>query len=71
VGGRGGRRMMPFSAGSKARVRPSSTAVVMLIQRICKGVMGSVAPARMAATITSPSPALVGMVQVMNFTRLS
>ena len=61
----------PFSTGSKASIRPSSTAVVMLIHRICSGVIGSVAPARMAATMTRPSPKLVGSVQVMNLTRLS
>jgi hypothetical protein len=43
----------------------------MLIQRICSGVIGSVAPATIAARITRPSPKLVGSVQVMNLTRLS
>lgn len=48
---RGGRRMMPFSIGSKASGRPSSTAVVMLIHRICSGVIGSVTPASTAVLL--------------------
>ncbi len=63
--------MMPCSIGSKASVRPSSTAVVMLIHRICSGVIGKVLPNTIAATMTSPSPKLVGRVHVMNLTRLS
>ena len=50
--GRGGLCMSPGSEGSKASVSERLTAVTMLIQRICSGVMGSVNPREMAATST-------------------
>ena len=59
-GARGGRSMIPGSLGSKARPRPRSTAVIMLIQRICSGSIGSAVPRTMPASSTSPWPTLVG-----------
>ena len=59
-GARGGLSMMPGSLGSKARPRPRSTAVIMLIHRICSGSMGSAVPSKMPVRITSPWPTLVG-----------
>ncbi len=56
------------------------TGVLMLTQRgdtvavtfkDGSAVIGSVAPATMAAMMTKPSPKLVGKVHVMNLTRLS
>ena len=70
-GGRGGRCIVPGSVGSKASVRPSVTAVIMLIQRIWTGVTGSTKPNAIAARIVSASPPLVGKVQPMTFMRLS
>ncbi len=63
--------MMPSSFGSKASMSPSATAVVMLIQRIWVGRIGSAAPNAIATRITRPSPIFVGKVHVMNFVRLS
>jgi hypothetical protein len=57
------RRIVPGSVGSKASVRPSATAVTMLIHRICTGVIGSASPNAIAAMIVSASPPLVGSVQ--------
>ncbi len=63
--------MIPASLGSKANIKPSATAVVMLIHRIWVGSIGSAAPIAIATRITNPSPRLVGSVQVMNLVRLS
>jgi hypothetical protein len=41
-GTRGGRCITPASGRSKASASPSVTAVTMLTQRICTGVIGSV-----------------------------
>ena len=70
-GSRGGRVMIPGSLGSKASIRPSATAVIMLIHRIWVGRIGSVAPIKIAARITRPSAMFVGKVQTMNLVRLS
>ena len=69
--GRGGRRMVFSSVGSKARAMPSVTAVIRLIHRICTGVTGSVMPSSSATMIVIASPALVGSVQLMTFLMLS
>ncbi len=71
MGSRGGRLMISRSFGSKTSISPSRTAVVMLIQRICTGRIGSVVPAKTAVRMTRPSPKLVGRVQTMNLVRLS
>lgn len=70
-GGRGGRFMMPCSAGSKARARPRVLDVTMLIHSTWAGVSGSVSSKRMAAITTRASPPLVGSMNRMNFFRLS
>lgn len=57
---RGARATIPGSLASKARPRPSSTAVVMLTQRICSGRIGRVAPTTIAVSRTSPWPMFVG-----------
>ncbi|MGD8549079.1 MAG: hypothetical protein PVJ45_05610, partial [Desulfobacterales bacterium] len=59
-GSLGGRSMIPVSFGSKASISPSNSAVVILIQRICKGSIGNLVPSRMAVRMTKPSPPLVG-----------
>ena len=69
--GRGGLVIVPGSVGSKARVRPSATAVTRLTQRICRGVIGRVRPNRTAVRMASASPPLVGRVQAMTLVRLS
>jgi len=69
--GRGGLRIVPGSVGSKARVRPSVTAVTMLIHRIWTGVMGRARPKARAARMVMASPPLVGSVQRITFIRLS
>jgi hypothetical protein len=69
--GRAGRRIAFGSAGSKARLSPSATAVIMLIQSICTGVTGSVRLNKIARTMVKASPPLVGSVQVMTLVRLS
>ncbi len=68
---RAGRFIAPGSVGSKASVRPSATAVTMLIQRICTAVTGSVSPNRIARMMVSASPPLVGSVQPITLVRLS
>ncbi len=57
--------MVPGSDGSNASARPSVTAVMRLIQRICTAVIGSAMPAKRATMIVIASPALVGRVQPM------
>jgi len=71
AGSRGFLCIIPGSLGSKASISPRKTAVVMLIHKICVGVIGSVIPRKMARSITRPSPKLVGRVHVINFVRLS
>ena len=68
---RGGRCMILASAGSNARARDKVTAVTMLTHSTCTGVMGSVTPNRMAATITNASAPLVGKVNNNALRRLS
>jgi hypothetical protein len=70
-GSRGGRRITPRSAGSKASASARVTAVIMFTHRICTGVMGSARPSRMAAIRVSASPPLVGRMKRMAFLRLS
>ena len=69
--GIGGLLIIPGSFFSKASVAPRNMEVVILIQRICKGISGSARPNREAIRITPPSVRFVGMVQVMNLIRLS
>ncbi len=70
-GRRGGRRMVPGSVGSNARVMPSALAVSRLTHRICTGVRGRVRPTRMAPITARASAPLVGRVQATTFIRLS
>ena len=69
--GRGGRRIVFASVGSKASARPSVIAVMRLIQRICTGVTGSVMPKSNATMMVVASPAFVGNVQLITFLMLS
>jgi hypothetical protein len=70
-GARGGRFMTSPSLGSKASASARVTAVIMLTQRICTGVMGRARPSRMAAMRVSVSPPLVGRMKSRAFRRLS
>ncbi|MOA54803.1 hypothetical protein D3C78_1784850 [compost metagenome] len=60
-----------FSAGSKASASDRVTAVIMLTQRICSGVIGRVSPRAMANSSTMASPALVGRMNRIDLRRLS
>lgn len=54
-GSRGGRAIKSGSFGSKVKVIPRNTAVVMLIHRICTGKIGRVTPCiTESATVTPP-----------------
>ena len=59
-GARGGCFMTSVSVGSKASAMPSVTAVIMLIHRICTGVIGRVWPRSTAVAMIKASPPLVG-----------
>ena len=69
--GRGGRSMMPSSAGSKDSASASVTLVTMLIHRICPAVTGMARPANTASRITPASPPLVGSMNSSDFLMLS
>ena len=63
--------MPPGSLASKARVSPSSTAVVMLIHRTWDGSTASVEPVTIASSTTRPCARLVGTVQARKVVRLA
>ncbi|MNT68388.1 hypothetical protein D3C72_2066180 [compost metagenome] len=70
-GARGGRCIMPGSAGSNARPNDSVVDVAMFIHRICSGDSGASAPARIATMTSSACARLVGRMKSMVFLRLS
>ncbi|MFP4125176.1 MAG: hypothetical protein ACLFU0_00805 [Alphaproteobacteria bacterium] len=63
------RGMMAFSAGAKARVRP--TELTTSSRRICRGVIGSVTPWSTAALMAKDLPPHPGNVKTVAFFRLS
>ncbi len=70
-GRRGGRRITPDSAGSKASARASVTAVTVFTHRIWPAVTGNANPANNASRITPASPPLVGSMNSSDFLMLS
>ena len=68
---RGGRVMMPRSAGSYASARDSVTAVTMLTQSTWTGVSGRVSPKTTATRMTSDCAPLVGNRNTTDLRRLS
>ena len=69
--GRGGRAMTPRLGGSKARAMASATELSMFTHRICRGVMGSIRPNRIAMIRLMLSPPFTGSRKAITFLRLS
>ena len=68
---RGGRDMMPCSAGSYASASDSVTAVTMFTHSTCTEVSGRVSPNRTAMRMTSDCAPFVGSRKTTDLRRLS